>query len=83
MYVESLINTKNQVCDFHIEVVRLGGAYIYEFNVHVCKQLYAYLIAMLCIRVPTFFLPHINQVLIKKHYKFARAGIMYTQSYYT
>ena len=30
-------------------------AYIYEFNVHVCKQLYAYLIAMLCIRVPTFF----------------------------
>ena len=36
-----MVNTKNQVCDFHIEVVRLGGAYIYEFNVHVCKQLYA------------------------------------------
>ena len=37
-----MVNPKNQVWDFHIEVVRLGGAYIYEFNVHVCKRsLYA------------------------------------------
>ena len=82
--VASMVNTKNQVCDFHFEVVRLGGAYIYEFNVHVCKQLYAYqLIAMLCILECPLFCPSYKRSLDQKTLQFCKScNNVYTKSLY-